>query len=419
MSKSKWSYLDSQILENLNKDLDYNGIARFLLKSDKGGHSNPDVKALGEYIRRNEKRITDTHEGIFNSANKIDVPYTSVKHLWHEFRDENGKKLGNAFIKNPDYVLEEQKNIIQNIEIAIENVLNKFNNKNYIFYPNQHEGNLKAIKVTISDDHVGLEPNPNNNGLFKYEYSAEIYSNSYEKVFTSVVKEFNTHGKFDLLLLDNLGDEQDGWNGLTTRGGHELSQNMTNAEVFETCIDVKVKMIKSLVENDIANKIILRKVTNDNHSGDFGHTINLAVKKIINIIYSTDIIEVETLTGFLEHRVYGEHCFILTHGKDTKQMFKGLPLKLDDKTINYINDYIRFYNIESKYIHVEKGDLHQIGYNKCNTFDYRNFMSFAPPSSWVQHNFGDCYSGYSIQVIPKFENEISHTDYFLNYKKLN
>jgi hypothetical protein len=100
-------------------------------------------------------------------------------------------------------------------------------------------------------------------------------------------------------------------------------------------------------------------------------------------------------------------------------MFKGLPLKLDDRTINYINDYIRFYDIKSKYIHVEKGDLHQIGYNKCNTFDYRNFMSFAPPSSWVQHNFGDCYSGYSIQVIPKFENEISHTDYFLDYKKIN
>lgn len=37
---------------------------------------------------------------------------------------------------------------------------------------------------------------------------------------------------------------------------------------------------------------------------------------------------------------------------------------------------------------------------------------------WVQHNFGDCYSGYSIQVIPKYENEISHTDYFFDYKKL-
>jgi len=277
--------------------------------------------------------------------------------MWIKTQNKEGLNFS-VLAKNPFFEEEEKRQITETIENAINNVLSKFLGKEYIFTPNIKETNLKAIKVTISDDHVGLEPNPKGNGLFKYEYNDEIYYQSYEKVFKSVVKEFNTHGKFDLLLLDNLGDEQDGWNGLTTRGGHELPQNMTNAEVFETCIDVKVKMIKSLVENNIANKIILRKVANDNHSGDFGHTINLAVKKIINLIYSNDIVEIETLTQFLEHRIYGDHCFILTHGKDAKQMFKGLLLKLDYRTINYINDYIRFYDIKSKYIHVEKGDLH-------------------------------------------------------------
>ena len=369
--------------------------------------SSKEVDVLRKYVS------SIRNAGTRNASMNLGVDTSNVKHLWLKDKDAS------LFVKNPDYKEPTFEETTKKLEKAIERVLSKFNKEDYIFYPNQHEGNLKAIKITISDDHVGLEPNPNNNGLFKYEYNAEIYANSYEKVFNSVIKEFRTHGKFDLLLLDNLGDEQDGWNGLTTRGGHELPQNMSNAEVFETCIDVKVKMIKSLVENNIANKIILRKVTNDNHSGDFGHTINLAVKKIINLIYSNEIVEVETLTRFLEHRIYGDHCFILTHGKDAKQMFRGLPLKLDEKTINYINDYIRFYDIKSKFVHVEKGDLHQIGYNKCNTFDYRNFMSFAPPSSWVQHNFGDCYSGYSIQVIPKYENEISHTDYFLDYKKIN
>ena len=413
--KNQFNYLDEQIKPLLAQGESPSEIARKLLNSSVGGYLNIKVKLLAQYMTRHKKRILDQHEGVYNATNNLDVPNTSVKHLWLKTKESS------IFVKNPDYV-EQQENenkIIEIIENAINSVLSKFSNKEYIFTPNEKVSNLKALKVTISDDHVGLEPNPNGNGLFKYEYNSEIYSQSYEKVFKSVVKEFNTHGKFDLLLLDNLGDEQDGWSGLTTRGGHELPQNMSNSEVFETCIDVKVKMIKSLVENNIANKIILRKVANDNHSGDFGHTINLAVKKIINLIYSSEIVEVETLTQFLEHRIYGDHCFILTHGKDTKQMFRGLPLKLDDRTINYINDYIRFYDIKSKYIHVEKGDLHQIGYNKCNTFDYRNFMSFAPPSSWVQHNFGDCYSGYSIQVIPKFENEISHTDYFLDYKKLN
>ena len=357
------------------------------------------------------------NQGILADFTGNSIDKTTAKHLWKEITDEDGKKKGNVFIKNPFYKDAEVVNTVNLIEKSIDNVIKKHKSIKNVFKPSKSKHNKKALKVTISDDHVGLEPNPNGNSLFNYEYNGDIYKESYIKVFNSVLKEFSTHGKFEILLLDNLGDEQDGWNGLTTRGGHQLEQNMSNAEVFETCIDTKVTFIKSLIKNKVAKKIILRKVVNDNHSGDFGHTINIAVKKIINLLYSDDVVEVETLTKFLEHRIYGDHCFILTHGKDAKMMFKGLPLQLNDKTINFVNDYINFYEIKSKYIHVEKGDLHQIGFNKCNTFDYRNFMSFAPPSSWVQHNFGDCYSGYSIQVIPKTSNEISHTDYFLDYKK--
>ena len=351
--------------------------------------------------------------GITDACKNVKVDPSTVKDLWLKTKQESVRVI------NPFYEDIKSKKFNETIENTIDSVLSRFKSEKYKFNINSSKTNKKALKITISDDHVGLEPNPNDDGLFKYEYNSKVYFNSYQKVYDSVIKEYKTHGCFDLLLLDNLGDEQDGWNGLTTRGGHQLEQNMTNAEVFETCVDVKVKLVKTLAESGICKKIILRKVVNDNHSGSFGHTINIAVKKIINLLFSKKFVEVETLTRFLEHRTYGDHCFILTHGKDKKNMFKGLPLHLNDKTINFINDYIKFYKINSKYIHLEKGDLHQIGYNKCNTFDYRNFMSFAPPSSWVQHNFGDCYSGYSIQVIPKHSNEISHTDYFLDYKKIN
>lgn len=395
--------------------------------------SNPEAEYLGLQLNKpvkgsNKGRYTLTKEqfnqivelrnnGIITDCKSIQVEAEHVKHMWKVVNDENGKKQGNVFIKNPFYVDEEIQEITQTIENSIDNVLKRFKSDKVYFTVDNIKSNKKALKATIADDHVGLEPNPNNTGLFKYEYNAKIYKESYNKVFNSIMKEYRTHGTFDLLLLDNLGDEQDGWNGFTTRGGHELPQNMSNAEVFETCVDVKVNFVKCVLEQGICKKVILRKVTNDNHSGDFGHTINIAVRKIINLLYSSDVVEVETLTRFMEHRFYGNHCFILTHGKDTKQMFKGLPLHLNDKAIKFINDYIRFYNITSEFIHVEKGDLHQIGYNKCNTFDYRNFMSFAPPSCWQQHNFGDSYAGYSIQVIPKDNNEISHTDYFLDYKK--
>lgn len=304
------------------------------------------------------------------------------------------------------------------IKKIFEDVLSKHKKGNYRKIKKSKIKDPKALKATTTDDHVGLEPNPKNNGLFKYEYNGGIYKSSIDKVFNSIIKEHNIYGKFDLLLIDNLGDEQDGWNGYTTRGGHLLEQNMSNLEVFECCVDTKVNLVTNVVENNIANKVILRNVTNANHSADFSSVINLAVKKIINKIYDNDVVEIDNLTRFMEHRSYGSHGFILTHGKDKDKMFKGLPLVLNDKSVNFINDYIRFYNIKNEFIHVEKGDLHQLGFQKTPNFDYRNFMSLAPPSSWVQHNFGDSYSGYSIQVIPKFTNEISHTDYFLNYKKI-
>lgn len=302
---------------------------------------------------------------------------------------------------------------------AFDSIVSKYTQgQQKTFYPQPISTEPKALKVTISDAHLGLEPNPNDSGLFQYEYNADIYRSSIDKVYQSILKEFNTHGVFDLLLLDDLGDREDGWNGYTTRGGHQLPQNMTNSEVFDVLVDTNVKLIESLVEANVANKIILRNVSNSNHSGDFAHIVNKAIQKIVNRLYSTEIVEVDILKKFIEYRVYGDHCFLLSHGKDTTNQKFGMPLKLDHKTINFINEYIEHYDINSKYIHFEKGDLHQVGYERTKKFDYRNYMSFAPPSCWQQHNFGDSYSGFSTQVVPKFTNEISHCDYFLEYKKV-
>ena len=98
MSVSKWNRYDSQILENLNKGIQYNKIAKKLLNSETGGHLNPEVKALGEYIRRHEKRILDTHEGIYKATNDLDVPNTSVKHMWLKDKEKS------IFVKNPNYI---------------------------------------------------------------------------------------------------------------------------------------------------------------------------------------------------------------------------------------------------------------------------------------------------------------------------
>jgi hypothetical protein len=277
----------------------------------------------------------------------------------------------------------------------------------------------KAIKATLSDMHVGLEPNPNNKAIFSYEYNETIFKQNLEKVFNSILKEYDANGKFDILIIDDLGDGLDGWDGLTTRGGHKLDQNMSNEQMFKVFVEGKLSLIENCINAKIADKVIVRNVAADNHSGSFASIANMAIEMILKKVYHKDDLNFYILTKFIEHFVYGDHTFILTHGKDPKYMFKGLPYELNDKAISFINDYIDHFNINTRFIHLEKGDLHRVGYSRTKKFDYRNFMSFAPPSSWVQHNFGDCYSGYSIQIINKYSGEISHTDYYFDLKKVS
>jgi len=375
-----------------------------------GRRRNPESDIIRPTITQDEYDALNKYRRIKKEAEDHDIDVKDIKHAWIKSEEAS------IFIKNP-YFSENaltKEAVEETFKMMLESYQESFLVRN--FRANKLE-TPKALKATLSDDHIGMNPNPNGNSLFQYEYNAEIYNQGIEKVFYSILKEYNTHGTFDVIFLQRLGDAADGWNGYTTRGGHELPQNMTNAEVFQTCVDANVRLIRNIIESGIANKVVMWTVSNDNHAGDFGLIINMAVKTAINLMYSEDVAEIDILEKFIEHRTYGDHCFLMTHGKDKKEMKRGLPLVLNPLAENYLNKYIRHYNIDSKYIHVEKGDLHQIGYGRCLEFDYRNFMSFAPPSNWVQHNFGPGYSGYSIQVIPKHSNEISHTDYFIEYAK--
>lgn len=274
----------------------------------------------------------------------------------------------------------------------------------------------KALNVVISDAHVGMCPK---GGMFAYEYNAEVYKEKMKGVFSNIVKEYETHGHFEEIVISNLGDQEDGWMEQTTRGGHNLPQNMRPSEIFNACTTAHVELVESIVAMGITNKVILRSCTNDNHSGVFADVVATGTKMIINKMFSDDVVEVDILDDFVSLRTFGNHAFLLTHGKDKDHMKRGWTLQLNDGMKNKVNEIIDYLEIKEPYIHVLKGDLHQIGYERTSRFDYRNYCSFAPPSPYVQSNFGISYSGYSIQVIPKWSNEIATTEYFLDYKKSN
>lgn len=361
------------------------------------------VDTLRRKISR--KVVSCEHAGLKDECDTVRAPIENVTHYWVK------TKTHSAFIK-----VGEQE-YAQSILDAVSDIVSNYNPEKLRSIPKFKIDSPVAIKATVSDMHVGLEPNPGGTSLFSYEYNETIFKQNLDKVFNSICKEFDNQGRFDILLIDDLGDGLDGWNANTTRGGHTLDQNMSNEEMFRVFVEGKLTLIENCIRAGIANEVIIRNVANDNHSGSFASIANMTIQMLLDRTYSKDDVKFHILNRFMEHFQYGDHTFILTHGKDMKHMFKGLPYNLNDKAISFINDYIDHYNINTKYIHVEKGDLHRIGYDRTKKFDYRNYMTFAPPSAWVSSNFGDCYSGYSIQTVPKFGGEISHTDYYFDLKK--
>lgn len=390
-----WDEVLSILKEN---GKDYSDAARQIYTKYNYEHS---IDAGRKAIRT--RLLTSSHTGLEAECDAVGIPVDNVKHYWHKGKHYS---INVNAQKETDYAQ------------ALEDVLAGYTFEKKKPTPAKSKTWIpKAIKVTLSDMHVGLNPNPNNKSLFGYEYNEEIFNEHINRVIESVLKEYSNNGAFDLLLIDDLGDSLDGYNGLTTRGGHGLEQNMTNEQAFSTYVKGKLRLVETLIDAGVANSYEVRNVTDCNHSGSFGAIANMSIKMILERVYEKDVVKFTILERFMEHFEYGVHTFILTHGKDGKYMFKGLPYTLNDKTTAFINEYIDHYNINTRYIHLEKGDLHRIGYDRTKKFDYRNFMSFAPPSAWVQGNFGDGYSGFSLQIIPKYNGEIQHTDYYFELKK--
>ena len=90
---------------------------------------------------------------------------------------------------------------------------------------------------------------------------------------------------------------------------------------------------------------------------------------------------------FIDFFTVNKHTFILCHGKDAVDMFKNMPLTLNVKTENQINEFID-YNQLSGNIHFIKGDLHQSATTYGRRFRYKSVGSFFGSSAWMHKNFG-------------------------------
>ena len=385
MSVSKWKNYDANLTELLqdNKNCTDTEIAKKLLNTNEGGNVNKDVDLLRTYIKRNRLRLLDEHEGIYNATNELDVPNTSVKHMW--LKD----KTKSIFVKNPEYI-EPQTEVELEKEIDFTNIFKDLITP--IKLPKiERKLDLSIFdRLVYTDVHVGMEVNQNGYSLYDGAWN-ELELN---KRLETMVAQTLINKQSDTLIIHELGDFMDGYDAVTTRGGHSLPQNMDNQKAFDVGLSFKIKLIDALIP--YYNSIECINICNDNHAGSFGYIVNSAFKAYIELKY--DNVKVTNQRKFIDHYIVENRCFILTHGKDDKNMKFGFKPHLDAVQIEKIKNYIDEYRLHYFTIEFSKGDSHQLllDFTSSSAFEYQNFGAFSPPSDWVKTNFKNTNSSFII-----------------------
>jgi len=385
MSVSKWKGYDVQLTELLkdNKNCTDTEIAKKLLNTNDGGNVNSDVDLLRTYIKRHRARLLDHHEGIYNATNDLDVPNTSVKHMWLK------TKQSSIFVKNPEYI-EPQTEVELEKEIDFTNIFKDLVKP--IKLPKiENKLDLSIFdRLVYTDVHIGMEVNQNGYSLYDGVWNeAEV-----DKRLATMVSQTLINKQSDTLIIHELGDFMDGYDAVTTRGGHSLPQNMDNQKAFDVGLSFKIRLIDALIP--YYNSIECINICNDNHAGSFGYIVNSAFKAYIELKYEN--VKVVNQRKFIDHYIVENRCFILTHGKDDKNMKFGFKPHLDAVQIEKIKNYIDEYRLHNYTIEFSKGDSHQLllDFTSSSAFEYQNFGAFSPPSDWVKTNFKNTNSSFII-----------------------
>lgn len=263
-----------------------------------------------------------------------------------------------------------------------------------VIHPNVPKiSNDKFMNVYLSDMHVGADVS--HYSLYNNVYNKEVIYERMQKVYDYIIKTASTYNISNICIL-NLGDSLDGMDNQTTRRGHLLPQNLENKDQFKIYFNVMIALFKNLSECGLFKKILYYSVGSDNHSGDFGYISNKALEAALGLV-NPDI-EVKIFDKIMDHFTINNKTFILHHGKDGRDMFRGMPLTINDKVENYINQYINVNNLKGD-ISFVKGDLHQSATTFGANFRYKSVASFFGSSEWAQANFRSVAPAVDIDIL--------------------
>ena len=377
-SKARY-YLDDKQLNKLDK------LTVGVKVDTKPNDYKQKALVLSAWGEDNKMMCIDTYCGYYNLPRKDITSYKLVSHT--------GTPYYNIVFKEK----------IEVSEIDFESILNKHITKKKKKKRVKQYGAVSDFDtLTYTDVHVGLDTNKGKNSMYPVVWNQETIL----KTVDTIIQETLNNQDSTTLIIDELGDMLDGYDGFTTRGGHKLPQNMSNEESFDCALEFKMALIDGL--HDSYDYIICNNICNDNHAGSFGYLVNSAFKKLVNVKYKN--VEVVNHRQFINHYIVGGVCFIITHGKDDSSLKFGFKPQLDSKQIEKIDHYIKHNKLysQAKRFIFKKGDSHQLLLDMCTSsdFDYFNYGALSPASMWIQNNFKGSRQSFVLESFKGIESTI-------------
>ena len=215
-------------------------------------------KNLHNYIAKHKNAIDP---GIVNASETLEINPANVPYLWLKTKEAS------LFVRNPHFKV---------AEIDFDKVISEC-----------MEGRVKVKKIKTpkselvdrliwTDVHVAMDASRKGLALYPMDWNREVLMSRIDLMVDFVLANKTS----DILIIDELGDYLDGWDGETTRKGHKLPQNMTNEEAFDCGVKAKMYLIDTLANH--YKFITCNNICEDNHAGAFGYVCNSAVKSIVD-----------------------------------------------------------------------------------------------------------------------------------------
>ncbi len=246
-----------------------------------------------------------------------------------------------------------------------------------IKYPKPTHNN--TLVIWLSDIHIGASVSEY--ALFDNSYNEDVVTQRLDTIIDFIGQ--NRHLIHDVIIC-NLGDSLDGMDQMTGSRQHILPQNLDNKGQVKTYLSVMCDFFSKLLGYFYSDNICYYCVSTSNHGGITDYTVNLALSALLeNSNISTKVFDKNI--GVFDCHKYKVCIF---HGKTDKTMKQNMPLTINDRWENYINDVLHNYNIKGDNILFVKGDLHQSATTNAKRFTYKSVGSLFGSSEWIMDNFG-------------------------------